>query len=70
MADIIDTANDHADYLLQLSIAQHQRRTAGHATSAEYCEACGIDIPEARRIAVPGCQLCIDCQQLRELKRG
>jgi phage/conjugal plasmid C-4 type zinc finger TraR family protein len=69
MADVIDTANDHAAYLLQVSIAQHQRRTAGHATSAEFCEACGVDIPEARRAAVLGCQTCIDCQQLRE-RRG
>lgn len=69
MSDVIDVANDHADYLLQLSIAQHQRRTAGQATSAEFCEACGDDIPQARRLAAPGCQLCIDCQQLRE-RRG
>ena len=34
MSDVIDIANDHADYLLQMSIAQHQRRTAGQATSA------------------------------------
>jgi phage/conjugal plasmid C-4 type zinc finger TraR family protein len=66
MSDLIDLANDHADYLLQVSIAQHQRRTAGHAASAEWCESCGVDIPEARRAAVPGCQTCIDCQQLRE----
>jgi phage/conjugal plasmid C-4 type zinc finger TraR family protein len=69
MADVIDTANDHADYLLQVSIAQHQRRTAGHAASAEWCGSCGVDIPEARRAAVLGCQTCIDCQQLRE-RRG
>jgi len=66
MSDLIDTANDHAEYLLQVSLARHQRRTAGHATSAEFCDSCGIDIPEARRVAVPGCQTCIDCQQLRE----
>ena len=69
MADLIDTANEHADYLLQVSLEQHQRRTAGHATSAEFCESCGVDIPEARRAAVLGCQTCIDCQQLRE-RRG
>ncbi len=34
MSDLIDTANDHAEYLLQVSLARHQRRTAGHATSA------------------------------------
>ncbi len=69
MSDVIDIANDHADYLLQMSIAQHQRRAAGHATSAEFCDYCGVDIPEARRVAVPGCQRCIDCQQLLE-RRG
>lgn len=69
MSDVIDVANDHADYLLQVSITQHQRRTAGQATSAEFCESCGVDIPEARRLASPGCQTCIDCQQLRE-RRG
>ncbi len=29
--------------------------------SAEFCEECGEDIPEARRQLVPGCQLCIYC---------
>jgi phage/conjugal plasmid C-4 type zinc finger TraR family protein len=66
VSDVIDLANEHADYLLQVSIAQHQRRTVGHTTSAGSCEACGVDIPEARRAAVLGCQTCIDCQQLRE----
>ena len=27
------------------------------------CEACGEPIPEARREAVPGVRLCIDCQR-------
>lgn len=31
-----------------------------------YCESCEIKIPEARRIAVPGVRLCIQCQQLLE----
>lgn len=70
MADIIDTANDHAEHLMQLALADHQRRTAPHAPSAEWCDSCGVEIPEARRLAVPGCQMCVDCQQLRELKRG
>ncbi|UQY33802.1 TraR/DksA C4-type zinc finger protein [Pseudomonas fulva] len=37
--------------------------------SAEECESCGTDIPLARRLAVPGCQTCVDCQSLRE-RRG
>lgn len=38
--------------------------------SATECDDCGADIPEARRLAVPGCRLCVDCQGLREVKRG
>ncbi|SOZ12069.1 TraR/DksA C4-type zinc finger protein [Cupriavidus taiwanensis] len=32
--------------------------------SSEVCqdETCGEPIPEARRLAVPGCRYCIDCQ--------
>ena len=31
-----------------------------------HCEACGIEIPAARREAVPGVRLCIGCQSARE----
>jgi phage/conjugal plasmid C-4 type zinc finger TraR family protein len=34
--------------------------------SAEFCEECGEDIPQARRTAVPGVQLCIYCQSKLE----
>ena len=30
--------------------------------SLEICEACGEDIPEARRKALPGVRLCLECQ--------
>ena len=30
--------------------------------SLEHCEECGNKIPEARRAAVPGVRLCIQCQ--------
>ena len=34
--------------------------------SLEECEECGDEIPEARRIAVPGCKLCIYCKEKSE----
>ncbi|WP_036997022.1 TraR/DksA C4-type zinc finger protein [Metapseudomonas resinovorans] len=37
--------------------------------SAEDCDSCGDEIPEARRLAVPGCRLCVDCQVLLEVQR-
>ena len=30
------------------------------------CEECDADIPEARRQAVPGVRLCIDCQEAED----
>jgi len=30
--------------------------------SLTHCEECGVEIPEARRQAVPGVHLCIGCQ--------
>jgi phage/conjugal plasmid C-4 type zinc finger TraR family protein len=34
-----------------------------HGPSATHCQECGGPIPEARRNALPGVQLCIACQQ-------
>ena len=36
--------------------------------SAEECEECGDEIPEARRRAVPGVQFCVFCQEKHERK--
>jgi phage/conjugal plasmid C-4 type zinc finger TraR family protein len=34
--------------------------------SLEECDACGEEIPEARRLAVPGVTMCIYCQSKSE----
>lgn len=34
------------------------------------CEECGADIPEARRVAVPGVSLCIACQEAHDKERA
>ena len=31
-----------------------------------HCEECGVEIPEARRKAVPGVRLCIACQEAQD----
>jgi phage/conjugal plasmid C-4 type zinc finger TraR family protein len=36
--------------------------------SAKICEECESTIPEARRTAIPGVQLCISCQSNAEAK--
>ena len=35
-----------------------------------HCEECDTAIPEARRKAVPGVRLCIDCQQAHDRAHG
>ncbi|HUX73121.1 MAG TPA: DksA/TraR family C4-type zinc finger protein [Steroidobacteraceae bacterium] len=34
--------------------------------SLKSCEACGSEIPEARRAAIPGVRLCVGCQSERD----
>ena len=34
--------------------------------SLVHCEDCGNDIPEARRIALPGVRLCVACQEIAD----
>ena len=34
--------------------------------SLTHCEECGEEIPEKRQELVPGCRLCVFCQQLAE----
>jgi len=38
--------------------------------SLTHCEACGEPIPEARREAVTGVRLCVDCQQQRDSEQS
>ena len=40
-----------------------------HGKSPSDCVECGANIPEARRLAVPGVCLCIPCQQADDKTR-
>ena len=42
------------------------RSKRGRGPSLKHCEECGAPIPQARREAVPGVRLCIDCQGARD----
>lgn len=65
MADNADIANDLMQARVDALLAAHP--TAAALVSAQECESCGVTIPEARRLAAPGCQLCVECQGLLEL---
>lgn len=55
---------------IEASIAEElERLKARRAPSGESlaeCADCGEPIPEARRTALPGVKLCIDCQRERD----
>jgi phage/conjugal plasmid C-4 type zinc finger TraR family protein len=42
---------------------ERARSKLPRGASLRHCEECGCSIPEARRRAVPGVRLCIDCQE-------
>jgi phage/conjugal plasmid C-4 type zinc finger TraR family protein len=41
---------------------KHARDQLPKGESLAHCDECGNEIPEARRVAVPGVRLCINCQ--------
>lgn len=52
----------------QDALAELARRAqAAAGDSALFCVSCGQEIPEERRLAAPGCQLCIECKRDDEL---
>lgn len=66
MADLIDRANELAEDMLQAALSRQQRPAC--APAALWCDDCGEQIPELRRLAAMGCACCISCQELRELR--
>lgn len=66
MTDEADIANDAAQKALDNTLSS---RVIYQGESADECIECGELIPSERQIAVPGCQLCIDCAARYE-KRG
>ena len=65
MADVIDTAQERADLILAAQIQAARAPVAG--VSAMFCLDCDRPIPEERRAALPGVELCVYCKELSEL---
>ncbi len=63
MADLADMAQERIEQQLEISLRNMRRK---EEPSAEFCESCGEEIPEKRRIALPGVTLCVDCKSLEE----
>ncbi|MEY8842172.1 DksA/TraR family C4-type zinc finger protein [Cribrihabitans sp. XS_ASV171] len=47
-------------------LARMKARRAPVGESLTHCAECEEEIPQARRVALPGVKLCLDCQQERD----
>lgn len=63
-----DAVNDQIEVSTAEAIARARLRAtaAAAAVSAEFCADCDEPIPQARRDAIPGVQLCVACQSGRD----
>ncbi|HWT68115.1 MAG TPA: TraR/DksA C4-type zinc finger protein [Pseudomonas sp.] len=64
MADVCDEADVAIEEARNRALANIPRYTGISATECE----CGEEIPEGRRLAIPGVKLCAPCQSLDDLK--
>ena len=58
--------NEQIEASIRDELARMQARRRPVGESAVDCAECGEEIPEARRAALPGVKLCIECQQARD----
>jgi RNA polymerase-binding transcription factor DksA len=67
MSDVADDADIVIDQIREHALAQIPRYTGISATECE----CGEEIPEGRRLAIPGVKLCTPCAERKALvKQG
>ena len=58
--------NEQIEASVNDELARMRARRAPVGESLTHCAECEEEIPEARRVALPGVKLCIDCQQERD----
>jgi phage/conjugal plasmid C-4 type zinc finger TraR family protein len=58
--------NDQIEASIAEELARLRARPRPGGESLAECAECGDPIPEARRIALPGVKLCVDCQSGRD----
>lgn len=58
--------NEQIEASINDELARMKTRRAPVGESLTHCAECEEEIPEARRKAIPGVKLCIECQQERD----
>lgn len=69
MADAADFANDLVQERIDRALAALSARPVVPGHSLLFCESCDEAIPDGRRLAIPGCTQCFECQSFDELRR-
>lgn len=66
-----DAVNEQIEISTQEAIERARMRAArsNMGESAEFCAECDEPIPKARQAAIPGVQLCVECQSERDKSR-
>ncbi|GAA4493339.1 TraR/DksA C4-type zinc finger protein [Pseudaeromonas paramecii] len=67
MSDDVDQAGDLIALQEDIGIQRVRAQLPAGAGAAE-CQECGEPIPARRRKAIPGTQVCAECQTILELK--
>lgn len=65
--DIIDSASEVEELQRNAALAAHRMNRL--AVSAVRCSDCDEELLEARRIAYPGCTMCVSCQADAEKRK-
>lgn len=60
--------NEQIEASIEDELVRMRTRRAPVGESLAECAECGEPIPEARRRAIPGVKLCIDCQGERDAR--
>lgn len=58
--------NEQIEASIKDELERVQARRRPHGESLNHCAECDEPIPEARRTAIPGVKLCIECQNERD----
>lgn len=69
-SDNLDVAAEYTQERTDATVAAQVAvfRQSCARISRDDCIECGVDIPVARQIAVPGVQMCFDCQSITDVK--
>ena len=60
--------NDQIDASIQDELERLRSRRVPQGESLAHCAECEEEIPEARRRALPGVKLCVECQSSRDTR--